>query len=196
MTVLPKTVPLAVAAGVLLALSGCSGGGAAPDGPGTSQPQPAGSAAPDQASPAAATDSPAADAGNMHPCAVVTEQEATAALGADPGPGQETPPGVTGLGTCVYGAASSVVRVSIDSSGAGKTIYDSDHSTVSDSIGALAVDVPGVGDGAFQAPSGASQTTIYFYKGTTFVEITVGVPTGEAPKDKATVLATSAADRV
>jgi hypothetical protein len=196
MTVLSKTVPIAVATGILLALCGCSTGAASSGDASTGQPAPAGSASPSQASPGAVTDSPAAAAGNAHPCSVVTEQEATTALGADPGPGQESPAGVSGLGTCVYGSMSSVVRVSVDSSGVGKAIYDGDRSTVTDANASSAVDVPGVGDAAFETPSGASQTTIYFYKGTTFVEITLGVPTGEPPKDQTTVLATSAAGRV
>ena len=196
MIVLPKTVPLTVATGILLALTGCSGGGAASGVAGTGQPPAAGSAVPSQASPGAATDTPTAAAGNAHPCSVVTEQEATAALGADPGPGQESPPGVTGLGTCVYGSASSVVRLSVDSSGVGKAIYDGDRTSATAANAASVVDVPGVGDGAFETPSGASQTTIYFYKGGTFVEITLGIPTGLPPKDQTIVLATAAAGRV
>ena len=196
MTTLRKPVPLAVATGILLALSGCSQGGPASGSAGTGQPSPAGSAVPSQASPGATADTPATATANAHPCLVVTEQEATAALGADPGPGQETPPGATGNGTCVYGSAQSVVRLTVDSSGVGKAIYDGDKSTVSGANAALVVDVPGVGDAAFETVSGASSTTIYFYKGTTFVEITLGIPTGEPPKDKTILLATNAAGRV
>ena len=196
MTTLRKPVPLAVVTGILLALSGCSQGGPASGSAGTGQPPPAGSAVPSQASSGATADTPAAATANAHPCLVVTEQEATAALGADPGPGQETPPGATGNGTCVYGSAQSVVRLAVDSSGVGKAIYDGDKSTVSGANAALVVDVPGVGDAAFETPSGASATTIYFFKGTTFVEITLGIPTGEPPKDKTIRLATNAAGRV
>ena len=190
MTALPKlALPLTAAAAIILALSGCRAG--AP----TSQATTAAGSATTPAAGSATT--PAASGGNDHPCSVVTEQEASTALGADPGPGQETPSGVTGVGTCVYGAGSSVVRVIVDASGAGKAIYDGDRSTVVGINPALVVDVAGVGDGAFETPSGASEATVYLYKDTTFVEITLGTAaTTGPPKDQAIALATTAAGRV
>ena len=117
-------------------------------------------------------------------------------MGADPGPGHETPPGATGSGTCIYGSPPVEVAITVDSSGVGKAIYDGDKSTAAAGSAALVIDVPGVGDAAFETPSGGSATSIYFYKGTTFVEITLGIPTGEPPKAKAILLATNAAGRV
>jgi hypothetical protein len=161
----------------------------------TKPPATAASAAATQAATAAgSTTTPGASGGNQHPCSVITEQEATTALGADPGPGQESPPGVGGLGVCVYGAGSSVVRLSVDGSGVGKAIYDGDRSSYPS---ASTTDVPGVGDGAFEIATIGSQVTVYFYKGGTFVSITLGTAATTAPlKDKVVALATNAAGRV
>ncbi len=193
MPVLPKfALPVAAAAAIVLTVSGCQAAGSA----GTSQPPAHAAGAPSSQASAAvgSTTTPAASGGNGHPCSVVTEQEASTALGADPGPGQESPPGVAGLGTCVYGAGSSVVRLSVDSSGVGKAIYDGDRSSYPS---ASTTDAPGVGDGAFEITTGASQVTVYFYKGGTFVSITLGTAaTTGPPKDQAIALAAAAAGRV
>jgi hypothetical protein len=200
MTALPKfALPLTAAAALILAVSGCQAGTSASGSAGSSQPPAPAAGAPSSQVTAAAGSptTPAASGGNDHPCLVVTEQEASSALGADPGPGQETPPGAAGLGTCVYGAGSSVVRVSVDASGVGKAIYDGDRSTVTGDNPASVFDVAGVGDGAFETPTGASEATVYLYKGTTFVEITLGTAaTTGPPKDQVIVLATAAAGRV
>jgi hypothetical protein len=196
MSVLPKfALPLAAASAIILAVSGCQAGSAA-NAAGTGQPPAPASGAPtSQATTAAGSaTTPAASGGNQHPCSVITEQEATTALGADPGPGQETPPGAAGLGTCVYGAQSSVVRLSVDASGVGKAIYDGDRSSYPS---ASTTDVPGVGDGAFEITTSASQVTVYLYKGGTFVSITLGTAaTTGPPKDQVIALATTAASRV
>jgi hypothetical protein len=196
MSALPKfALPLTAASAIILAVSGCQAGSAS-SAAGTGQPPaPAASAPASQATTAAgSTTTPAASGGNGHPCSVVTEQEASTALGADPGPGQESPPGAAGLGTCVYGAGSSVVRLSVDASGVGKAIYDGDRSSYPS---ASATDVPGVGDGAFEITTSASQVTVYFYKGGTFVSITLGTAaTTGPPKDQVIALAAAAAGRV
>jgi hypothetical protein len=130
-----------------------------------------------------------------HACTLVTQQEATAALGADKGAGQESAPGVPGVGDCVYGTTTGAgVRLTVDASGVGKAIYDGDRSSYP--TGSTA-DIPGVGDAAFEITTSTSQVTLYFYKGGTFVSITLdtGAATG-SPKDKVVALATAAADRV
>ena len=197
MTALLKSVlPLTAAAAIILAVSGCQAGVPSSGSAGTGQPPaPAANAPISQATTAAgSTTTPAASGGNGHPCSVVTEQEAATALGADPGPGQETPPGATGVGTCVYGAGSSVVRVTVDASGVGKAVYDGDRSSYPS---ASATDVPGVGDGAFEITTSASQVTVYFYKRGTFVSLTLGTAaTTGPPKDQVVALATAAASRV
>ncbi len=191
MSVLPKFA-LPVAAAVVLAVSGCQAAGSA----GANQPPVPAAAAPSGqgASASGSTTTPAGSGNKDHPCSVITEQEASTALGADPGPGQETPPGVGGLGTCVYGAGSSVVRLSVDASGVGKAIYDGDRSSYPSGS---TTDVPGVGDGAFEITTSGSQRTVYFYKGSTFVSITLGTDATTGPsKDQVVVLATAAAGRV
>jgi len=50
--------------------------------------------------------------------------------------------------------------------------------------------------GAFETPSGASDATVYFYKGATFVEITLETDASGPPKDQVIALATTAAGRV
>ncbi len=89
----------------------------------------------------------------------------------------------------------SFVRVTIHHPN-GEIVYDGYHRSVTAGNAALVVDVPGVGDRAFEAPSGASQTSIYFVKGQTEVSIDLAVPAGAPPKDKAVALATAAAGRV
>lgn len=201
MTVLPKSaLPLSAAAAILLALSGCNTGSATSHAGGTpaATSQPPSPTASDATSQATASDgvttTPEATSGTEHACALVTQQEATTALGTDPGPGQESTTGT--VGNCVYGAASSVVRVSVDPV-PGKAAYDNARSTVTSANPASVVDVPGVGDGAFETPSGASEATVYFYKGDTYVEITLGVAAATGPpKDQVIALATTAAGRV
>jgi len=57
--------------------------------------------------------------------------------------------------------------------------------------------IVGVGDGAFEITTSASQVTVYFYKGGTFVSITLGAAATTAPpKDQVIALATTAASRV
>jgi hypothetical protein len=118
-------------------------------------------------------------------------------LGTDPGAGQESMPGVTGNGTCVYGAGSTVVRFSVDISGVGKAIYDGDRTTVAGINPSFVHTVGGVGDAAFETPGGATQDTIYLYKGGTFIEITLGVASATAvPTAQLVTLAKTAVGRV
>jgi hypothetical protein len=135
-------VGVAAATGCFL-LAACSSN------PTTKPPAPAASAATTQATAEAGSPTtPGPSGGNQHACSLVTQQEASTALGADPGPGQETPPGVPGVGNCVYGGlVGAGVRVSVDTSGVGKAIYESDRSSYPSS---QVTDVPHVGDGAFE----------------------------------------------
>jgi hypothetical protein len=197
MTIRPKTaLPLSAAAAVILALSGCHAGPAASGSSGANQPQSPAASSTDQATKAAGSGAaPAATGGNKHACSVVTEQEASTALGGpDLGPGQETPTSPAGVGDCVYGGVVGAgVRVTVES-GVGKAVYDGDRSSYPS---ASMTDVPGVGDGAFEITTSASQVTVYLYKGGTFVSITLdtGATTGPL-KDKVLALATNAAGRV
>jgi hypothetical protein len=168
----------------------------------TKPPAAAASAAATQAAtataPTAATGSPTppgAPGGNPHACSLVTEQEASTALGADPGPGQETSSAVPGVGNCVYGRlVGPGVRVSVDTSGVGKAIYEGARSSYPSS---QVTDVPHVGDGAFEIVTSDSQVTVYLYKGGTSASITLTTAaTTGPPKDQGIALAKTAADRI
>jgi hypothetical protein len=197
MTIRPKTaLPLSAVAAVILALSGCHAGTAASGSSGVNQPQSPAASSTDQATTAAGSGAaPAATGGNKHACSVVTEQEASTALGGpDLGPGQETPTSPAGVGSCVYGGVTGAgVRVTVES-GFGKAVYDGERSSYPS---ASMTDVPGVGDGAFEITTSASQVTVYLYKGETCVSITLDTGATTAPlKDKVVALATNAAGRV
>ena len=194
MIFLPKSafpLMLSVATAVVLALSGCQSGQAASQAAGTTQ-----ASAPDASDPTsqATASTSQASSGNTHACSLITQPEATTALGADPGPGQETSGGVPGVGNCVYGAVTGAgVRLFVDTSGVGKAIYDGQRSSYP---GSQVTDVPGVGDGAFLITSSDSQVTLCFYKGGTFVSITLDTDATTGPlKDKVIALATTAAGR-
>ena len=181
-------VAVAAATGCLL-LAACSSKST------TKPPASAASAATAQATTAGSGAAPAATGGNNHACSVVTEQEASTALGGpDLGPGQETPTSPAGVGSCVYGGVTGAgVRVSVES-GHGKAVYDGLRSSYPS---ASTTDVPGVGDGAFEITTSASQVTVSLYKGETYVAITLDTGATTAPlKDKVVALATNAAGRV
>jgi hypothetical protein len=184
-----------MAAVALGTVAGCGGGGSKTASAAAGSTAATSGAHSHQGSSAPSDASPAAAAGAPHACTVVTEQEATAAIGADKGAGQESAPGVPGVGDCIYGATTGAgVRLTMDVSGVGKAIYDGERSSYP---AGSTTDIPGVGDGAFEITTSGSQNTVYFYKGSAFVSITVdtGAPT-DSPKDKAVVLATAAAGRV
>ncbi len=83
-------------------------------------------AAPKQAgAPANSTDSTASTV-SIKPCALITQQEATAFLGYDPGPGTATDMGSASSPACAYGAS---LTIGVDPNG-GKTKFDSDTSTM------------------------------------------------------------------
>ena len=162
----------------------------------TKPPAAAASAAATQAAAATASDGSGASApaasSNLHACVLVSEQDATTALGADPGVGQEdTQNGdFGGNSRCSYTVPSGGVQVSA-SSIAGKALCDGNRQPNS-------VDVPGVGDSAFETPAtSAQEATVYFLKGDTCVSITIETraSTG-SPKDRVIALATTAASRV
>jgi hypothetical protein len=186
-----------IASVALVSAAGCGGGGTkipTPSAAAGSTAAASGSQSP-QGSSVASVPSSAVATSALHACTVITEQEATAALGADKGAGQESAPGVPGVGDCVYGATTGAgVRLTVDASGVGKAIYDGAHSSYP--AGSM-TDIPGVGDAAFEITTSTSQVTVYFYKGGTSVSITLdtGATTG-SPKDKVVALATAAAGRV
>jgi hypothetical protein len=121
------------------------------------------------------------------PCGLVTEDEATRAVGQPAGPG------VPGGGSaqapqCMYGNGALIVIAT----NTGKAEYDSNHNAMAPA--GTSQDVSGIGDGAFEV-SGGPTALVYFYKGATLVEIMLqGQFT--APADTAITVARAAATRV
>jgi hypothetical protein len=159
-------------AAVLLA-AGCS-----------ASPQSGAGAATTGSSTAGASATPTAKSA-VDACTLVTEQDASAALGSDPGPG--VPDAQSGVTACTYGAAPAMVSVHL--SPAGKTEFDQAHAAIQ---GATLVDLTGIGDGAFgifQAPV----ASIAFYLGSSYVSIVIFA---DGSQDRAVALATAAAGRL
>ncbi len=153
-----------------LLLAGCSSG--LPSSQSTSAP-PA-----DAATPAASP--------QLTACTLVTEQDATAALGSDPGPGIAA--AQSGVTACTYGAAPQMVSVHL--SPAGKAGYDQMHSASVD--GASLVDLAGIGDAAFGIFA-APIASIGFYRGSSYVSIVIYA---DGSQDRAMALASAAASRL
>jgi hypothetical protein len=114
--------------------------------------------------PTATATAVAAGGGGLTACQLITEQDASTATGTARGPG--TSGGSTALSECIYGDGALIVSMKTDS----KAQYDKEHANA----GAKdAIDVPGVGDSAFE--SGSDQhCALAVLKGTTIVSILYG----------------------
>jgi hypothetical protein len=157
-----KKALFATAAGLLL--TGCG-----PAAPATV----AGGATP-AASAAAAT--PIATAGaatggdGLLACGLVSEEDATTALGHAAGAG--TSGGTAALSECLFDESALVVSIRKDS----KSFYDQAYA---DARGKGATDLSGVGDSAFEAGPG-DHCTLLLLKGTTIVSILLSAPHAQA----------------
>lgn len=190
----PRSRPLAVAtAGIVgtLLLGACAGS------PATANPSAAAAgapalAAPTSASAAAVATTPAAPPAGADACALVTEQDAATALGADPGPG--TPFTSHGSSQCQYGEAPAFLLVNLNPSG-GKAAYAQERAGMG-ARGQL-VDVLDVGDTAFGVFKGPV-ASVAFNKGDALVVIvlTIGRSSTAPPRDQAIALAKTAAGRM
>lgn len=134
-----------------------------------------------------------ASTGTTDVCSLVTEQEVTSALGADPGVGKQSAPGPKG-NVCTYGdilGTSPVLTVVLRPTG-GKSALDNDKL-----IDRQGVEVSGVGDAAYGVFDGGN-ATVSFYKGAAYASIGLGSSQiGESPqKDHAIALARMAAGRI
>lgn len=140
---------------------------------------------------AAGTTAPATPTSGVQACSLVTEREATAALGRDPGVGVGT--SRPGASSCAYGTyrARSIVTVNLVPV-SGKA--DFDHLRRAAPTGQIA-DVAGVGDAAFGVSQGPS-ASVWFTKGDTLVAVAVLTGAGAPPTTQATILARSAASRI
>ena len=116
------------------------------------------------ASPAATAAAVQAGGSGMTACRLVTEQDASAALGR--AAGQGTAGGTAALSECIYDQGSLIVSMKTDS----KAFYETSRAQAK----AKGVpDLPGIGDSAFKA--GTDQyCTLLFLKGTTLVSILFG----------------------
>jgi hypothetical protein len=119
-------------------------------------------------------------------CALITEADATTALGADPGPGEKAP------GHCIYAAGAASMNIDVRSLPDGAASFNN----LRTASGSHAVNVPDVGDGAFgifEGPIGV----VNFYKGDTLVAVELATGgAGTTSQDQTTALAKIAAGRV
>jgi hypothetical protein len=149
-------------------------------------------AAPTPSSDAPSTGSAATTGGNA--CTLVTEQDVTAALGSDPGPGR--PLTHLGASQCQYGSYQhAFVLVNLLPS-QGQAAYDRMRNNPKLSAAGAVADVPGVGDHAFGI-SGHGQASIWINKGDSLLLVMVAIQAApNPPKDQALALATAAASRL
>ncbi len=123
--------------------------------------------------------------GDLTACGLITEQDASTAIGSAAGPG--TANGTAALSSCNYAQGALNVSMKTDS----EAFYDQSHA---DAHANGATDLPGVGDSAFVACIVADQAcTLLFLKGTTLVSILFS---GAGAHDIAVALAKIAASKL
>ena len=120
----------------------------------------------------------------MTACRLVTEQDASAALGRAAGHG--TAGGTATLSECIYDSGSLIVSMKTDS----KALYDTSYAQAH---AKGAADVPGVGDSAFQYGTGTAFSGLEFLRGTTLVTVLAG---GTGAGDAALAAAKIAASKL
>jgi hypothetical protein len=176
-----STRPALFAAVCCLLLTGCgpaeqkaSGAEATPASAGTHDSAQTATAAPD-----GGTDTMA--------CGLITEQDATAAIGSPAGPG--TSGGSPAFSQCNFDEGALIISMKTQA----KALYDTARASLQ---AGRFTDVPGVGDGAFETGGGASPlVTLEFYKGTTLVSILLAPDNGSG-KDAIIAVAKIAASRI
>ena len=181
---------LAAAGCLLLASCGTAKTSTAPPGANTAATSSA--AAPAAANPAATSSvaTPAAPAavvkpggGSMTACGLVTEQDASAALGRAAGHG--TAGGTAALSECIYDAGALIVSMKTD----GKALYDKSRA---EAQAKGVADTPGIGDSAFKAGTDKF-CTLLFIKGSTLVSVLFG---GTGAQAAAVAVAKAAASKL
>jgi hypothetical protein len=135
------------------------------------------------ATPAAAAAAVNAGGSGMTACGLITEQDASAALGTAAGRG--TPGGTAALSECIYADGALLVSMKTDS----KALYDQSLA------GARAKGLPnlaGIGDSAFK--SGTDKfCALLFIKGTTLVSVLLNATNAQ---DRAVAVAKIAASKL
>lgn len=164
-----------------LLIAAC-GGGTASGSPGAAALQSA-------ASHAAGSSSDSGSSKAVDPCTLISQQEATTALGADPGPA------VSNTLTCQYGAPGGGPSIITGADAGGRTMYDQQRTLTG---GSTPADVSGVGDAAFLIASAdlPDITTIVFLKSSTVVRISLVLPGSTSGTSIVTTLAKAAAGRM
>ena len=154
---------------------------------------PATSVAPTDPASTGATPLAASTAGGKA-CSLVTEADATTALGTDPGPGTGSI-SAHGSSQCHYGTLGrTLVLVNITPT-QDKLVYDTMR-TASGKAGLSVVDVAGVGDAAFEVDVHGS-AGIYFRKGDALVVVSVVFYLAASPPtDQVRALAKLVAGRI
>jgi hypothetical protein len=152
-----------------LLLAGCSSAKPSPSSAAAGSNPAATAAAPSSAANPASVPAPttvAAKGGTtgLTACELVTDKEASTAIGSPVGPG--TAGGSAALSECIYGDGALIIGMKTDS----KELFDTSRAAA---LSKGATDLPGVGDSAFQAGAGQS-FTLEFLKGTTLVSILFG----------------------
>ena len=180
-------IAVLAAIGLAAALTGCSAGAL----PGAASTSPATPATPATAQSTA----PVTHVDPADPCALVTEANATAALGADPGPGVPSDQGAEHL--CTYGTYPTAIAVASTPTN-GKLTFDAAKRVQGHKDGA--VDLTGVGNEAFGlTPPTNAGSAAYFYKGNAYVSITLVLATpypADSPAPKVVAMAKAAAARL
>ena len=113
---------------------------------------------------------------------VVTEQDASTALGAPAGPGESAV--VPGGSRCIYGKGALIASTDAQ----GKTAYDKGRAAIRSAPAGIWALVSGLGDGAFVTHGGLI-ASIEFYQGATMVSI---ILSGSAPPPPTTAVLTIA----
>lgn len=146
--------------------------------------------APTQTSAAVASTAPAASTGAIDACALITEQEATAFLGSDPGPGTDT--GSADSPACAYDAS---LTIGVDLTG-GKAKFDNDTASIQGS--ATGHILSGVGDAGAVTIVANSIAAMEILKGSMVLSINVqGDPSLQnITLDALTALGTKAVGRL
>lgn len=149
----------------------------------------AASSAPERA-PVPVSRNPGAD-----PCAIVTQKDATTALGSDPGPGEAvvTP---AGTGRCTYDSNAGNLMATITPNQTQAAFTRVHDMTAKSSRADAFAEVGEVGHGAFST-WGGPMASIQFYKGSTavYIMLTLGARK-PSPKSQVTALAAAAAGRI
>lgn len=115
---------------------------------------------------------PAGSTAAINVCALITEQEATALLGSDPGPGTATDMGSAASPACAYGAS---LTIGVDPNG-GKAQFDSDTASMQGSANSHTL--VGVGDASAATIVANTIAAVEILKGSTILTINVqGDPT-------------------